>query len=362
MMFSKKIFTMSVYCAVFCAILTTFPMSTAASVAPEKADEENTAWQKEEAAGRTITIGYDGGICSAALALAHVKGFYAEEGLKTELVKAPGGEPMRDAVAAGKIDAASNFIAAWAVPVVNGINMQFVAGANTGCQSLYVLADAPFQTTADLKGKTIAVPNGIGNSSHNISLRFLGHDRLDPKDFDFSHVETGAVILAMQRGEIHAATMSDQFAKTFVLDGTLRVIRSITYDEDFKHEACCIFAINGDFIRANPVTTQKLARAFRKASRWYEHNKEEAIKILLDREWTSGEYEYCLTLTKELNFDISQQETEATLRDIVKDYKTFGLINARRPDEEVMKTIWNPVIDDNDPSVLEYDPQNAPQE
>jgi NitT/TauT family transport system substrate-binding protein len=351
MTFSKKNFLV-LFC---CAVLTTFATIGAAAVG-----EENAAWQKEEAAGRTIKIGYDGGICTATLALAHVKGFYAEEGLEIELVKVPQGESMRDAVGAGKIDAASGFIAAWAVPAVNGINMQFVAGANTGCQSLYVLADAPYQTTADLKGKTIAVPNGIGNSSHNISLRFLGHDGLDPKDFDFSHVETGAVILAMQRGEIDAVTMSDQFAKKFVLDGTLRVIRSITYDEDFKREACCIFAINGDFIRTNPITTKKLSRAYRKTSKWYEHNKEEAVRILLDRGWTSGEYEYCLTLTKELNFDVSQKETEATLSDIVKDYKTFGLISAARPDDEVMKTIWNPVIDDEEPSVLRYDPKNAP--
>jgi NitT/TauT family transport system substrate-binding protein len=351
-MFCKK-FVSALLC---CAVLTAFAAGGAAA-----REEDNAAWRKEEAAGRVIKIGYDGGICLATLALAHVKGFYAEEGLETEIVKTPQGEPMRDAVGAGKIDAAGNFIAAWAVPVVNGINIQFVAGANTGCQSLYVLADAPFKTTADLKGKTIAVPNGIGNSSHNISLRFLGHDGLNPKDFDFSHVETGAVILAMQRGEIDAATMSDQFAKKFVLDGTLRVIRSITYDEDFKREACCVLAVNGDFIRANPLTAKKLARAFRKASKWYENNKEEAVRILLDRGWTSGEYEYCLTLTKELNFDISQKETEATLGDIVKDYKTFGLISAARTDGEVMKTIWNPVIGDDEPSVLQYDPKIAPQ-
>ncbi|MDR1873887.1 MAG: ABC transporter substrate-binding protein [Synergistaceae bacterium] len=356
----KKIFLTLLCCAILssCAVLSNGPETPAYAATPE---DENAAWQREEAAGRTIRIGYDGGICLATTALAHIKGFFAEEGLKTELVRTPQGEQMRDAVGSGKIDTAGYFIAAWAVPVVNGINMQFVAGANTGCQSLYVLAGSPYKTTADLKGKTIAVPNGIGNSSHNISLRFLGHDGLDPGDFNFSHVETGAVTLAMQRGEIDAATMSDQFAKKFVQDGTLRVIRSITYDDDFSHEACCVFAINGDFIRANPITAKKLTRAFKKAGKWYQHNKEEAVRILLDQGWTSGDYDYCLTLAGELNFDISWKDTEATLRSVVKDYKTFGLISAGKTDDEIMKIIWNPSVDDDDPVILRYDPQKSPQ-
>lgn len=312
------------------------------------AAEDEAAWKKEEAANRTIKIGYDGGICLATAALAHVKGFFAEEGLKTELVKVPTGETQRDAVGAGKIDTGGNHIAAWLVPTVNGVNMQFVCGVNTGCQSLYVLADSPVKKTADLKGKTIALPNGIGNSSHNITLRFLGHDKLNPKDFKFAHIEQGAVILAMQNGQADAATMGDQFAKKFVQDGTLRVIRSITYDDDFKNEPCCIFAINTDFIKKNPITSKKLTRAYLKANIWYENNKEEAVKILLDNKWVSGSYEYCLFLANELYFGMTQKVTEETLRDVIKDYKQFGLIKSDMSDKDILKTVWNPLVTDRE--------------
>ena len=301
------------------------------------AEEKEAAWKLEEAANRTINIGYDGGICLANAAIAEMQGFFAEEGLTTELVRS---EAAKEAIGTGKLDTSGNFIAAWAVPAVNGVNMKFVAGTNTGCQSLYVLADSPINSTADLKGKKIAVPNGIGNSSHNITLRFLGHDKLDPKDFEFVHVETSAVIAALNNGDIDGVTMSDQFAKKFVQDGTLKVIRSITYDEDFKNEACCVFAMNGDFIKNNPITAEKLSRAYQKAGIWFQNNKEEAVKWLLDEKWISGDYEYCLLLANELNFDITEAETEATLRDVVKDYQGFGLMPATKTVDEIMEQIW----------------------
>ena len=38
----------------------------------------------------------------------------------------------------------------------------------------------------------------------------------------------------MKNGEVHAAILSDQFAKKFVDSGELRYIRSITFDDDLK--------------------------------------------------------------------------------------------------------------------------------
>lgn len=301
------------------------------------AEEKEAAFKLEEAANRTINIGYDGGICLATPAIAQMQGYFEAEGLKTELVRS---EAAKEAIGTGKLDTSGNFIAAWAVPAVNGINMKFVAGANTGCQSLYVLADSTVASTADLKGKKIAVPNGIGNSSHNITLRFLGHDKLDPKDFEFVHVETSAVIAALKNGDIDGVTMSDQFAKKFVEDGTLKVIRSITYDDDFKTEACCVLAMNGDFMEKNPITAEKISRAYQKAGIWFENNKEEAVKWLMDEKWISGDYEYCLTLAKELNFNMTEAITEATLRDVVEDYQGFGIMPNTKTVDEIMEQIW----------------------
>ena len=37
-----------------------------------------------------------------------------------------------------------------------------------GCKSIYVFNDSEIKTAEDLKGKTIAIHDGIGNSDQNI--------------------------------------------------------------------------------------------------------------------------------------------------------------------------------------------------
>ena len=65
-------------------------------------------------------------------------------------------------------------------------------------------------------------------------MRFLNKDNVDPMKVKWKVVEAGASVLAMQNGEIAAALLGDQFAKQFLDNGTLRIIRSLTFDEDFK--------------------------------------------------------------------------------------------------------------------------------
>lgn len=313
------------------------PAGETVSTAAMTLEEEEEAWKKEPAYGQPIKIAYNGGLCAGTFGIAQMKGFYQAEGLDTEVVNA---QDTREALGTGKVQVSSDHIASWTVPTVNGVNMVFTAGVNTGCQSLYVLADSDVKSTADLIGKTIAIPDGIGYSSHNISLRFLSHDNIDAKDVTFKHVETSGAMVALEKGEIDAITCSDQFAKPFLDEGKLKIIRSITFDEDFAQEACCIHAINGDFYRENPVTSKKLTRAFIEADKWYENNKEEAVQLLLDNDWLSADYEFCLELAKTYHFDIPQEDTKNTLISILDDYKDFDLISKDLDTTETLNKIW----------------------
>ena len=103
------------------------------------------------------------------------------------------------------------------------------------------------EKTKDLVGKTVAVPSGIGGSDQNITMRFLLRDGIDPVNgVKYKVTDQGAAVLAMQNGEIEAGLFSDQFIQKFLKDGTLRVVRSITTDDDFKNETCCIYAVAKD--------------------------------------------------------------------------------------------------------------------
>ncbi|MGO5066088.1 ABC transporter substrate-binding protein [Clostridium sporogenes] len=304
---------------------------------------EEEAWKKEPAYGKPIKVGYNGGLCLGAFGIAAEKGFYKEEGLDVKIVKM---QSQTDALGTGQVDVAGDHIATLLVPAVNGVKAVFTTGCHTGCKSLYVLSKSGIKSTSDLIGKTIAVGDGIGASDHNISLRFLNHDKVDPNKVKFKPVKSSAVILSMQKGEVQAATLSDQFAKKFVDDGTLKVIRSLTFDKDFKDETCCVHAVNSDFYEKNPITVKKLTRAHKKASKWIEKNKKEFVKIMLDKKWASGNYDLVLDIANTYNFDVSDDITEATLRKIIDDYKTFGLIDKNKDTDEIMKNLWHKVLSD----------------
>lgn len=303
--------------------------------------EEEEAWKKEPAYDQTIKVGYNGGLCLGAFGVAQEKGFYEEEGLKTEIVKMTN---QTDALGTGQVDVAGDHIATLLVPTVNGISMTFTTGCHTGCKSLYVLADSGIEKTSDLVGKTVAIPDGIGFSDQNITMRFLNHDNVDPNSVNYKVVSTDAVIQALQSGEIQAATLSDQFAKQFLDDGTLKHIRSLTFDEDFKQETCCVHAINSDFLEKNPITSKKLTQAHQKASDWIEDNKEEFVDLMLEKSWASGEKELVLEIANTYDFKITDEATKTTLTSIIDDYKTFGLIDANKDTQEVLDQVWAPLL------------------
>ncbi len=293
--------------AVLCCLIAA--TTQAAWAAGDPAEDE--AWKKEPAYGKEIIVGYNGGLCLGTFGIAQMKGFYEAEGLKTKIVRMAGGSSAQtDAIGTGKVDVAGDHIATMLV------------------------------------GKYIAIPDGIGNSDHNIAMRFLNKDNVDPMKVKWKVVEAGASVLAMQNGEISAALLGDQFAKQFLDNGTLRIIRSLTFDEDFKKEACCIHAVSLDFYNQNPITVKKLTRAHEKASEWMMNNREEAVKILQANNWASGDYDLVLEIFNTYDFSISDELTEQTLRDTINDYKKFGLIDKNKDTEALIKQVWDPVLAD----------------
>lgn len=310
---------------------------------PEKTEEE--LWKEEPMYGKTIKIGYNGGFCTSAPGIAKVLGYFEEEGINVEITSV---NQAIDATGTNQVQVTTGHIAALLVPTINGVNMIFTSGAHTGCKSLYVLTDGNINSTKDLIGKTIGVPDGIGSSDHNIGLRFLNHDNIDINEVKFKPVESSAVILAMESGEIQGAILSDQFAEKFIKEGKIKYIRSLTYDADFQTEACCVHALNGDFVKENPITAKKVTRAIKRAARWMEKNKKEATELLFENNWVSGEFDLVYKLMDACYFGIEDELTEATLINIINDYKKFNIINSNEDTQELLNRVWHPILGEED--------------
>lgn len=101
---------------------------------------------------------------------------------------------------------------------------------------------------------------------------------------------------------------------------------------------------NSDFFQQNPVTAKKFVRAFSKASQWAQDNKEEFVDILFENNSSSGDKDVALDLANKYNFVVTDSTTETALRDIITDYKKFGVIESQDDVDTILKNVWAPVL------------------
>ena len=302
--------------------------------------EELEAMKKEPAYGRPIHYFMSDG-CTSGPTMADHLGYYKEAGLTAEGVK---GSSDVEALGTDQVDVATGMMAKMLVPITNGVDITFVGGAHIGCKSLYVLADSDYNTTADLKGQKISVPNGIGKSDYNIPALLLDADGIDySKDVELVQVSADACVTAMENGEIASALLSDTFAYSMVKDGKLKCIRS-QLDSDFANRTCCVMAMNGTFVKENPTIAKKVAQAVQKAHSWMRDNSDEATKVLMDMGWNGGNYEMNIMINNSLQFGLSDEFTGDTLKDFIERYIRLGLITSMDNADEVLKLAWTPIL------------------
>lgn len=302
--------------------------------------EELEAMKKEPAYGRTIHYFMSDG-CTSGPTMADHLGYYKEAGLTAEGVK---GSSDVEALGTDQVDVATGMMAKMLVPITNGVDITFVGGAHIGCKSLYVLADSDYNTTADLKGQKISVPNGIGKSDYNITALLLDADGIDySKDVELVQVSADACVTAMENGEIASALLSDTFAYSMVKDGKLKCIRS-QLDSDFANRTCCVMAMNGTFVKENPTIAKKVAQAVQKAHSWMRDNSDEATKVLMDMGWNGGNYEMNIMINNALQFGLSDEFTGATLKDFIERYVRLGLITSMDDTDEILNLAWTPIL------------------
>ena len=301
---------------------------------------EAASLEEEPRYGTTIKIGFDGGMCMAGQNLADLKGYYEEKGIDVEFVNTQNG---KDALSTGQIDIMTGEFGSLIVPATKGLNYVFSTSSHSGCKSLYVLDEnTEYQETSDLIGKSVAVTNGIGASGHNTLLRFLLHDDINPDDVSVKPVDKSAVIQSLQSGEIGGAVLDDQFAKKFLDQGIIRPIRSLTTDEDFSKEVCCVAAFNRDFAEQNPMLAELVGETIDMGNQYAADHPEEAVDLLQENNLAEGDNAVVKELLTAYDYSLSNKDGEDTIRRYFDDYKELGLIDQSRSTDELVKEYWMP--------------------
>ena len=308
--------------------------------------EENTnvakaaSLEEEPRYGTPVKIGFDGDLCIAGQNLAEINGYFKEAGVDVEFVNTKSG---KDALSSGQLDAMTGEFGGLLVPATKGLKYVFSTASHSGCKSLYVLKDSEYQNTSDLVKKSVAVTNGIGNSGHNTLLRFLIHDDVNPDDINIKPVDSAAVIQSLESGEIQGAVLDDQFAQEFLQRDIIRPIRSLTSDEDFGKEVCCVTAFNKEFVDNNPMLAELVAEAIEKGNQYAAENPEDAIKVLQDKNLAEGDPEVAADLLKAYDYTLTNKDGVETLRTYFDDYKKLKLIPDNKTTDELMEEFWRPL-------------------
>lgn len=300
---------------------------------------EEEAFQAEEAANRTIYVSYaGGGLCTSPATLAQYLGYYEDEGLTVESVAV---DSDKEALASGKIDAASGFLASWLPAISNGVEYTATTGVHTGCGEVVVLADSGITCFADKKGCTIAVTGGFGSGVHNYAMRAVLREGLSVDDFNWINFDASLGLEVLKGGDADILVSNDQMVQKWFDDGSVVAIHSNNTDEGIKEEPCCIFGMSKKFIEENPICAEKMTRAVYRACLWVDQsdeNKYEAVEMLKEHYDFNIDPDYAVKVMKKWKFGVSNEACELCLDNSIGEYTQAGIL-PEETDVDALKAI-----------------------
>lgn len=233
-----------------------------------------------------------------------------------QLVKYGTWPELMDAVNSGQVDGASVLVELGMRAKEQGIDIRAVAlGHRDGN---VIVGSNEVASTADLKGKTIAIP--ARQSSHYILvLAALERAGLSESDVKITEMAPTEMPSALASKQIDAYCVAEPFGAKAVEVGVGHVLEN---SEDlWKDSLCCAFVLNGSFIDKNPELAKQVVKDYKAAGEKLEQT-ETALSVArtyLDQ--TDDTLNVSLQWIHYDNLDI----TKKTYNDLVKRVKKYGL-------------------------------------
>lgn len=276
----------------------------------------------------SIKVGYSPGICNAPLFVAYENGYFKEEGLDVEMVQIDPAHAS-DAIAADQVDLLSGLSAKLMQPIANGLPVKVVAGLHTGCVSLLVKGDSPYQTVGDLKGKTIGVP-GLADAGTIITKRALAKAgvHVDDKNLEVQFLVYGRndLPLVLDQGQVDAIAVGDPVAAIAMEKYGYRALIDTALTPPFDDEYCCVAMVTTKLAKENPKAAEKATRAVMKASKWVQEHPVETAQLELDKKYVAGNLELNSSILKKYKFTPSVQGGYNAIKANAEELTAIGLL------------------------------------
>lgn len=229
------------------------------------------------------------------LTIAERKGFFKDEGLDVTINDFGGGAKSLQALIGGSVDVVTGAyehtirMQAKGQDIVSVIELGRFPGI-----VLVAKKDGKIKSVKDMKGAKVGVT--APGSSTNFFVNFLlAKEGLKPEDVAFVGVGGGASAVAqMKRGEIDAMSNLDPVITKLQSDGDVVVLadsRTVEGNEKIfgGQNPAAVLYMKSDFVKENPVTTQKLTNAFYKALQWLKTATPEDVAKVVPEDYLLGD-------------------------------------------------------------------------
>lgn len=307
--------------------------SVAAAVLAFAAATTFTSCGKKQDSEFVFKIGTaNSSLCGAPLHVAIDLGLFKDEfekaGLKYETIEI---DLMQASslVVAGKIDATLGLAGGLLPQIDNGLEIKFLSGLHTGCTKFHVKADSPYQTLADLKGKTIGLC-GVQDSStvvfqrkfHDYGYKAYGQGA----DFKMAVYGLTDLPLALENGAVDAVGLHDPVGYLAEQSYGFRKILDTTEDEKFSQEYCCMTFVSSEIAKKYPEHTKAFIRAMLKAAAFVQAKPLETAELQVKNEHVSGDVASNAEMLASYNYTPSVGLARKTLYDAIDQVVDMGIM------------------------------------
>lgn len=207
--------------------------------------------------------------------IAQNKGFFKEEGIDVELVRIEDFGARRGALASGTLQGSVETVDSLAIGIAEGLPAIEVLKVDESCGGDGIVVKKEIKSIKDLKGKTVAFSKG--SPSHFFLLYLMKKEGLTSKDITPQYMEAGDAGAAFIAGKVDAAITWEPWLTKANESEHGRVLLTSKESPDLIAD---IFVIHKDTAKTRREDVKKLLRAWFKALKFLEENKDESIEIM----------------------------------------------------------------------------------
>ena len=271
---------------------------------------------------------YSPSLCAAPMYIAIENGYFEDEGLDIEQVTVDAAH-VSEAIGADQVDVGMGLIGKMLQPLENGLPIKFTTGLHTGCTKLLVPGDSDIKSITDLKGKKIGVP-GLADAATVVSKRSLSAAGIgvteQNMEVEFSVYSRNDLPQALENGAVDAIALGDPTASIAEEQYGLTALIDTATDPEYKDEYCCAAFVTSKLAAENPAAAAAFTRAVQKASQWVQENPDETAKIIVDKQYISGDVDFCAQILKTYNYKPSVQGGYDALKLNAEELSKIGVL------------------------------------